>query len=96
MRERREGGVAMLLKSSFSMPLPGSPKLYVLLSMRCTPVMNVVMTLWVYWMLQMCGSMSLLIAAVPWFRVVVRAVKQASAMVHCWENSQTTYVGASD
>ena len=61
MQEKRDGGVVMLLLSSFDMMLPGSPRLYVLLSMRQTPMMNVVMVSWVYWLLELDGSASLLI-----------------------------------
>ena len=96
MCESREAGVAMLPKSSFSMPLPGSPRLYVLLSTRQTPVMNMVMASWVYWLLELRGSVSLLITATMWSHVVACAVKQASAMVDCWKHSQTTDAGASD
>jgi uncharacterized protein with von Willebrand factor type A (vWA) domain len=75
MRERSDGGVAVLLVSSFSMPLPGLPGLYVLLSMRWMPVKKVVMALWVYWLLELRGSVSLVIVAFTWSRVVARAVK---------------------
>ena len=42
---------------------------------------KVVIASWVYWLLELRGSSSLVIAAFTWSRVVARAVKQASAMV---------------
>ena len=45
------------------------------------PVLNVVMASWVYWLLELRGRGSLLIAVDTWSCVVARAVKQVSAMV---------------
>ena len=75
MRERSDGGVAMLLVSSFSILLPGLPGLYLLLSMRRMPVKKVVMALWVYWLLELHGSVSLVITALTGSPVVAQAVK---------------------
>ena len=83
IQDRSDDGMAVLLMSSFSMPLPGLPVLYMLLSMRSTPERNVVMASWLYWLLELRGSASLLIA-VPWSHVVACTVKQASAMFACW------------
>ena len=94
IQERSDGGAAVLLMSSFSTFL-GLPGLYLLLSMRQVPVKNVVMALWVYWLLGLRGSMSLLIAAVMWSHILAHAVKQASAMVVWCKTSQTTDAGAS-
>ena len=46
LSDMRNGRVSTLLLSSFSIPLPGSTGLYILLSAQCTPMMKVVMVSW--------------------------------------------------
>ena len=78
---RRLGGVAMLLTSSWAMPLPGLAGLNMLLSTQATMVKNVVMPLWLYCPLTFFGRTSLVMLSRTCSQVVACVLKHASAML---------------
>ena len=78
--------VMALEAKQMSMPLPGSPGLYVLQRIQRTPTMKVVAFSCLYWPPVVVRSVSLAMLARSCSRVIVRAAKQVSAMIGLFKN----------